>query len=119
MEIYVASPALPITLYMYIQTSCTVFRFRNFTQQQITKVNTSVMSASINNKRPYESGSDVLSSSNNSKSFVNTGSNDDVVVDDDEDDEDDDIVRREEKPLEAYMERISEVEIAKRTKYIK
>jgi hypothetical protein len=78
------------------------------------------MSASINNKRPYESGSDVLSSSNNSRSFLNTGSNDDAVVDDDDDDdEDDDIVRREEKPLEAYMERISEVEIAKRTKYIK
>ena len=75
------------------------------------------MSTSINNKRPYESGSDVLSNSNNSRPFVNAGSND--VVDYDDDEDDDDLVRREEKPLEAYMERISEVEIAKRTKFIK
>lgn len=75
------------------------------------------MSTSIN-KRPYESGSEVLSNSNNNSNrpLISGGSNH-VVNYDDEDD--DDIDRREEKPLEAYMERTSEVEIAKRTKYIK
>ena len=75
------------------------------------------MSTSIN-KRPYESGSEMLSiNSNNSNRLSISGGSNHVVNYDDE--EDDDIIRRDEKPLEAYMERTSEVEIAKRTKYIK
>jgi len=52
----------------------------------------------------------------NKRHFDNS---DNVDNDDNDDDDDSDVVRKEEKPLEAYMETTSEVEIAKRTKYIK
>ena len=76
------------------------------------------MSTSIN-KRPYESGSEVLSNSNNNSNRLSISGGSNHVVNYDDEEDDDDIVRRDEKPLEAYMERTSEVEIAKRTKYIK